>query len=253
MEVKKSEAITELLRTLPKKETVQEICIQSIEIIKNIEIYDASTISIFNQKGILKLKAGFGFDNKVKKPTEGIDYTKLLDSFSKKKLIKIMDWKTKKTLHHYFPELSKLSSVGLFPIINNNRLIGVITIGYNNPTKLTSNQERFLNIIGNIISNYLINNIFLNKLKSQITQLQEVMKATRHNFANDLQSITLGLELISTTNLTEEQQKFIRILNNAKISAVKKIEDLRSMKNDLEREVEIDIGLKLNEKKGRTE
>ncbi len=66
MEIKNTEAITELLRVLPKKETVQDISIQSIEVIKNLEIYDASTISIFNEEGILKLKSGYGYDSDVK-------------------------------------------------------------------------------------------------------------------------------------------------------------------------------------------
>ncbi|MHA1503727.1 MAG: hypothetical protein ACTSPT_00895 [Candidatus Heimdallarchaeota archaeon] len=248
MEVKNTEAITELLRVLPEKETVQDISIQSIEIIKNLEIYDTSTISIFNEEGILKLKSGYGYDSDVKEPSEDIDYTNLLELFSESKFVKIMDWKTNQTLRPYFPELSELSCVGLFPIIDQEKLIGIFTIGYKNPTKITPIKERFLNIIGCIISNYLIYNLFLNNLKSHITHLQDVMKSTRHNFANDLQSITLGLELISSTNLTEEQEKFVKILNNAKISSINKIDDLRSMKNDLEREVEINIGLKLNEK-----
>ena len=73
MEVKNSGAIIELLKTLPEKETVQEICIKSIEVIKKLEIYDVSTISIFNQDGILKLKSGFGFDNKVKEEAKRYD------------------------------------------------------------------------------------------------------------------------------------------------------------------------------------
>ena len=253
MEVKNSGAITELLTTLPEKETVQEICIQSIEIIKNLDLYDASTISIFNQEGILKLKSGYGFDSDVKESSGDIDYSILLNLFSECKLVEIKDWKTKNSLHQYFPELTKLSCVGLFPIIYQEKLIGVFSIGYKNPTKLVPIQARFLNIAGNIISNYLIHNLFLKNQKSHIKELQEVLKSTRHNFANDLQSITLGLELISTTNLSEEQEKFVRILNNAKISAIKKIDDLRSMKNDLERDVEINIGLKLNEKNEENE
>lgn len=247
MEVKYSKAIIELLKILPEKETVQDICIQSIEIIKQMQVYDASTISIFNDEGILKLKSGYGYESDVKGSSEDINYNDLIELFSEKKFVKIMDWNAKQNLHQYFPELKKLSCVGLFPIINDNKLIGVFTIGCQNPTKLTSTKERVLNTIGNIVGNNLIYILYLNNLKSQNAHLQEVMKSTRHNFANDLQSITLGLELISSTNLSEEQEKFVRILNNAKISAIKKIDDLRSMKNDLEREVEIDIGLKLDE------
>ncbi|MHA1125231.1 MAG: hypothetical protein ACTSO7_04930 [Candidatus Heimdallarchaeota archaeon] len=248
MEVKNSEAIIELLRILPEKETVQDICIQSIKIIKNLQEYDASTISIFNEKGIFKLKSGYGYESNVKEPSKETDYTNLLKLFSESKLVKIADWNTKQSLHLYFPELSELSCVGLFPIMDQKKLYGVFTIGCEKPTKLTPTKERFLSTVGFIINNYLIYNLFLNNLKSHTAHLQEVLKSTRHNFANDLQSITLGLELIASTNLSDEQQKFVRILNNAKISSIKKIDDLRSMKNDLEREVEIDIGLKFDEK-----
>ena len=248
MEAKKTEAITDLLRILPEKETVQGICTQSIDILKGIKEFDASTISIFNDEGILKLKSGYGYISDVKEPSSDIGYTALLELFPENKWVILAEWKIKKTLPKNFPELSKLNTIALFPIINDKKLIGVITVGYKKPTKFSVEKMRFLNTIGYIISNYLISLLYLNDLKSHLAHLQEVIKSMRHNFANDLQSITLGLELISSTNLTEEQQKFVRILNNAKTSAIKRIADLRSMKSDLEREVKINIGLKLDEK-----
>ena len=66
--------------------------------LKGIKEFDASTISIFNDEGILKLKSGYGYISDVKEPSSDIGYTTLLDLFSENKWVVLAEWKTKKTL-----------------------------------------------------------------------------------------------------------------------------------------------------------
>jgi hypothetical protein len=65
----------------------------------------------------------------------------------------------------------------------------------------------------------------------------------RHDFANDLQSIAMALELLTFTDLSEDQQKYVRILEKAKVSAVEKIRELKQLKIKYEKEIDPVIGI----------
>ena len=243
MEAKLIDGITSLLMNLPQMESTQDVCRFSIDIIKGVNEFDSATISLFTKEGVLQLKSGFGFTNDTKQIVEDIDYSSLLDFFDSENKSKFTLWNKMKKLSQYIPELAKLGIVIVFPIISKIKLVGVIAVGNKKEQNISQEKQSFLDIIGAIINNQVIHSLYTGELTTRVTHFKEVMKSSRHNFANNLQSIALGLELLSSTNLTEEQQKFVKILTNAKNSAIKEIDDLRNMKNDLEREVEINIGL----------
>jgi len=67
----------------------------------------------------------------------------------------------------------------------------------------------------------------------------------RHDFANDLQSLSMALELLATTNLSDDQEKYVKILEKSKNSAIEKLQELKQLKDKYEKNIDFFIGIPL--------
>jgi Rps23 Pro-64 3,4-dihydroxylase Tpa1-like proline 4-hydroxylase len=156
------------------------------------------------------------------------------------------DRKKEQELQPIFSEFTNQSTVILLPLVFKRHLCGIMLFGYSQPIQLTNQQKQIIGIIRNLMNPNLIAGNIINNLQEKITFYQKIMKDIRHDFANDLQSLALAIELLNTTQLNEEQQKYLGVLTKAKDKAVERIMELKKLKN---KEEEVNsLGLLLAEK-----
>ena len=142
-----------------------------------------------------------------------------------------------------FPKLSTIQTIAIVPIIYKGTLLGFLSMGYRKEKKFVHGELLFFETLGiylgELIGNFLINSNY----QKHVTELSNVLKYVRHDFANDIQSIALAVELLEAAELNEEEQKYIRILNKAKDSSVNRIKELKQSKQKHEEEVTVGIGI----------
>ncbi|NHJ03972.1 MAG: GAF domain-containing protein [Candidatus Heimdallarchaeota archaeon] len=241
--------LNRLTESLNYSNSIQKSCEEIILIIKNCLYYNLATIHLFNEKGKLQLRGNFGIEIfQEKELIDKIDYNILADKFEKqKKPIFYTIWKEEKELSTIFIEFRNLKSIAILPIIFNKRLIGTMGVGYINKHEFGISEIRTLEVTAKVISDFLGMHILQTNYQKQLDELNGTIKMMRHDFANDIQSFSLALELLTPSELTDDQQKYIRILNNAKNSAVKKLTELKGLKEKHEKTIEINIGIMFKE------
>ncbi|MFW9922100.1 MAG: hypothetical protein ACFFDW_02300 [Candidatus Thorarchaeota archaeon] len=235
-------ALNSLVQLFYEDRTLQKICEVSIEIIKNNLRFDLGTLRLFNYDNKLLLRANFGLSSFE---AHEISLDNVIKLFPDGNAKYIHDDTNFIELRESFNEISSGSSFIINPIIFRKQVIGFLTVGYNSPHKFSSQEMLSINLYTNIFGCNLARKLLIENFQSQTDKLKEITKQLRHDFANDIQSIALALELLTPTDLTEEQQKYVKILNNAKQSAIDKISDLRSQKQNYEKDIIIDFGYRI--------
>ncbi|HUU78914.1 MAG TPA: GAF domain-containing protein [candidate division Zixibacteria bacterium] len=239
--------LNRLTESLNYGNSIQKSCEEIILIIKNCLYYNLATIHLFNEKGKLQLRGNFGIDIFPEKELiDKVDFRLLAEKFEKQqKPIFFTAWKEEKELSTIFIEFKKLRSIAILPIIFNKRLLGTIGVGYLNKHEFGISEIRTLEVTAKLISDFLGMYILHTYYQKQVDELNRIIKMVRHDFANDIQSISLALELLTPSELNDNQQKYISILNNAKNSAIKKLTELKGLKEKHEKTIEINIGIPL--------
>ena len=107
--------------------------------------------------------------------------------------------------------------------MQNNYLIGHFAFGYFNVHEFTKEEQIHIKLLGSALSPLIYTKLINENKNSKIDELTESLRQVRHDFANDIQSLALALELLASTELSEDQAKYLNILTNAKESAINRI------------------------------
>jgi len=205
--------------------------------------FDYLAVYIFGNDNKFRIK--HKMDKKLELPNE-IDNLKIITSFFIENSLKF--YKKKKfdgEIFDLFSKIKKIGSMILAPLIKKKHIYGFIWLAIREDNKYKPNLT-IMNIIIQIINCYLSNMLLLEEVIKHNKELQEIAKAMRHDFANDLQSIAMVNELLLTTELNNDQRRFVRLLGNAKDSATEKLAKIKQLKEKFEKEIDYSIGLPLN-------
>ncbi len=209
--------------------------------------YDSIIIFIFDFLENLQVKTKVGLEISIDESDSNPKKNDLLKSlFNDKTMRSFHNWKGEMELQKIFFKSPQIMSVSIIPLISKNRILGFITIGNSAKYEFSEEENRILQILSQMISYYVENLLFQEDLLKQNEVLKGITKQMRHDFANDIQSMAMAIELLTTTELSEEQEKFTRILNNSKNAAIEKLQELKRLKNKFEKKVELSLGLTID-------
>ena len=238
--------LSKLSESITRENTIQKSCEEIMKSIHDTLFYDLATIHLFNIEGKLQLRANFGIGTQNENRNQELNLEIFKKKFGEKgKVLFIRDWNNETELKDYFIELHGVKSLAVLPLIFSVYLVGIICVGYKKTHEFKITEIKTLEITSVIISEFMGSEIIIREAKDRLDNLSTLTKSMRHDFANDIQSIALALELISSTNLTQDQQKYIRILNNAKNSAIEKLTELKNLKQKHESDINSILGLYL--------
>ncbi len=244
--------LTQCLNELAKKvqtcKTTQKLTEETVKVIQKHLFYDAVVVHLFNVDLKLQLRANYGINiQKEIEQKKTLDYNIIIENLSVQKLYIYQDWIKRTEYHKLIPELTGFQSVAITPLIFKRRILGLVTIGYRKKQSFSHDEIIFFENVSILTSTSIGNLILQTNFQKRVDELQDTIKHIRHDFANDIQSIALALELLSTAELSEDQKKYIRILNKAKDSSITKITELKRLKIQHEENVDIDIGIPIKE------
>ena len=233
-------------KTLGIAKSLDEIFKETIAIFESNFSYDSINIFVidFTEKLQEKVKTG----NKTFKqlPSKSLDNIKSLTEIIQEKGSKqIKNWQEEKELHSIFFDSDLIKSVLLIPLFSNDQIFGFIAIGETTDYTFSENEIILLETIGHLVSYNVYQFLFQENMQKQNNELKEITKQMRHDFANDLQSLSMALELLGTTNLSKEQEKYLRIIEKSKNSAIEKLQELKQLKEKFEKDVDFVIGIPL--------
>ncbi|MBK5112471.1 MAG: GAF domain-containing protein [Candidatus Heimdallarchaeota archaeon] len=245
-EFEKLDLFTGITKTLGTKDSLDEILKETMAVLEKNLNYKSIILYVFDFTEKLQIKAKIGIDTYKHTPSKTVDEIALLKGIAHGKCVKEYDnWEEQMELHSIFYDSSLIKSVLLVPLLSKNHLFGFITIGETTDYKFTENEFTLFEAIGQLVSYNINHFIFQENVQKQNNELKDVTKRMRHDFANDLQSIAMALELLESTDTNEEQKKYVRILEKAKVSAIEKLQELKQLKDKYEKDVDFFIGLPL--------
>ena len=245
---KLTQCLNELAKVLQICNTTQKLTEETVSVIQNYLFYDAVAIHLFNLEQKLQLRANYGINiQKEIEKTKTQDYDIITKNISEQKLFIYQDWIKRSDYHKLLPEFNGFKSVAIIPLIFKKRILGLATIGYRKKQNFSHNEIILFESISILVSTSIGNLILHDNYQKRVDELQDSIKHIRHDFANDVQSIALALELLASTDLSEDQKKYNRILNKAKDSSITKIMELKRLKMQHEENVIFDIGLPIKE------
>jgi len=232
----------ELIKTLEATETLDHLFSVAIQQLESYLDYNLIAILMFDAEENLEMKHCSNMEVKQGEKNQIKDKELFKKEFQEKQL-KIYYRKQNKELLKTFFLPKSVKKVVIAPFITKNRLVGFLCLGKHDDSPISDEEKLLLEACAFSIS-FTINNLIVRKeLTKQNKKLQIIAKKIRHDFANDLQSIGMTIELLLTTELSDEQSKFIRLLKNAKDSAVRRLKEFKELKNEFEKEVQTPYGL----------
>ena len=229
-------------------ELQQEMSLEEIyELINSMFInklsYDIVAIYIFENDKKFEIKNKI--DKKIQLPKEIVNLKIVADFFKDKTLRIIKKKKIRNEFLELFNKVEKIKTTILVPLITNEHIYGIIWLAIKEDNKYKPDIIN-VNILVQMINCALGNLLLLKQVIIHNKELQSIAKAMRHDFANDLQSIAMVNELLLTTELNNDQARFVRLLGNAKDSATEKLMKIKQLKDKFEKEIDYTIGLSLN-------
>ncbi|MCK5158485.1 MAG: hypothetical protein KAR08_04985 [Candidatus Heimdallarchaeota archaeon] len=248
----KGEAINKLdlfsgfSKTLGTANSLDEIFKKTMAIFESNFTYDSIIIFVidFTEKMQEKVKTGIRTFRHI--PSKSLDNIKsLTEILQGKGVMQIKNWQEEKELQAIFFESDLIKSVLLIPLLSNKQIFGFITIGESSDYTFSDNEIILFETIGHLVSYNVCHFLFQENMQKQNNELKEITKRMRHDFANDLQSLSMALELLATTNLSDDQEKYVRILEKSKNSAIVKLQELKQLKDKYEKDVDFFIGIPL--------
>lgn len=233
-------------KTLGTANSLDEIFKKTMAIFGSNFIYDSIIIFVFDFTGKLQEKVKTGIKTFKHLPSKSLNNIKSLRKIIQEKRAKqIKNWQEEKELHTIFFDSDLIKSVLLIPLFSSNQIFGFITIGETIDYTFSENEIILLETIGHLVSYNVCHFLFQENMQKQNNELKEITKRMRHDFANDLQSLSMALELLATTNLSDDQKKYLRILEKSKNSAIGKLQELKQLKDKYEKDVDFFIGIPL--------
>ncbi|MHA1213009.1 MAG: GAF domain-containing protein [Candidatus Heimdallarchaeota archaeon] len=245
-EINEMKIFYDFSKNLQKISSLDDIYKKIISIFTKTLPYDLAILYMFDftERLLVKEKTGIEVNSEIfSDDPANLDLLK--SKFKEPKIYIYNKWNTENELHKLFFKADQIFTVALIPYIAHNHILGFLCIGSKEPYTFTPNEILLLESIVCTTSRFLGYVLINEILSSHNQELRNIAKNMRHDFANDVQSIALSIELLHSTELTEEQSKFVRILGNAKNSAVDKINELRKLKKKFEDEIPFNFGLPL--------
>ncbi|MEA2070879.1 MAG: hypothetical protein U9O98_06260 [Asgard group archaeon] len=190
-------------------------------------------IQLFNQyfENIKNVSIGTKLENKK-------NISKIEDFFPEKKIYYYPKWSQHQDLRKIHPELEEAKSVMIYPLTFNKKIIGLIEFGLEEKTNSLEKDREYFNFICLLFNIVLEQIMFRDFYLKQNNKLKQITKDMRHDLSNDLQSIALAFELLQTTEITKDQQKYFQILGRGKEEAINKIQKLKDMKDKTEESID---------------
>ncbi|HUT81748.1 MAG TPA: GAF domain-containing protein [Candidatus Bathyarchaeia archaeon] len=243
-EINAAKILYDFTQTMQDINSLEDIYKKTIALFKNKLPYDLAIFYMFDFTEKLVVKEKSGIDVNSDMYSDSPTNLFLLQSrFNKQQLQIIEKWKDQKELQKLFFVSDIIQTVVLLPFITANRILGFLCIGLKSGYDFKDNEKALLETIGYITVNSLRSYLLIEALNNHNQVLRNIAKNMRHDFANDIQTISLTIELFSVTELSDDQNKYLRLLNNAKNSAIEKLNELKSLKNKFDDEIEIVLGL----------
>lgn len=244
--INKLDLFSGFTKTLGTANSLDEIFKEAMAIFKSNFAYDSIIIYVIDFTQKLQEKAKTGIKTFKHLPAKSLDKIKLLRKITKEKSAKqIKNWQKEKELQTIFFDSDLIKSVLLIPLFSSNQIFGFITLGETTDYTFSENEIMLLEIIGHLVSYNVCHFLFQENMQKQNNELKEITKRMRHDFANDLQSLSMALELLVTTNLSDDQKKYVRILEKSKNSAIEKLQELKQLKEKYEKDIDFFIGIPL--------
>jgi len=233
-------------KTLGTADSLDEIFKETMAIFESNFTYDSIIIFVFDFTEKLQEKVKIGIKTVKQLPSKSLDNIKsLTEIFREKGSKQIKNWQKEKELHTIFFDSDLIKSVLLIPLSSKNQIFGFITIGETTDYAFSEKEIILLETIGHLVSYNVCHFLFQENLQKQNNELKEITKRMRHDFANDLQSLSMALELLATTNLSDDQEKYVKILEKSKNSAIEKLQELKQLKDKYEKNIDFFIGIPL--------
>jgi len=240
--ISKIELFNEFLKVVGSVKTLEDFFTEILEVLNIIFPFDLITILTFNT---ISQEINYKTTNisplKIKSKPLG-DSSTLVRIAKENGVKQLIDWQKQKELQKLL-EVQKIKSTIIIPLKTDKFIFGFLILGDMKNFEFSSDELKLFETLGYLISCNIDNFLTKENLNEQNIELKEVTRQMRHDFANDLQSIAMALELLASTDLNEDQQKYVKILDKAKISAVEKIRQLKQLKIKYETKVDPIIGI----------
>jgi len=244
--INKLDLFNRFSKTIGTANSLDEIFKETMVVFESNFTYDSIVIFVFDFTEKLQIKVKSGIEIFKHLPSKSSVDIKLLREITQGKSVKqINNWQEEKELQTIFFKSNLIKSVLLIPLSSNNHLFGFITIGETTEYTFSKNEIILFETIGHLVSYNVNHFLFQENMQKQNNELKEITKRMRHDFANDFQSLSMALELLATTDLSDDQKKYVRILEKAKISAIEKLQELKQLKEKYEKNDDFFIGILL--------
>ncbi|MBN1330760.1 MAG: hypothetical protein JXA54_14910 [Candidatus Heimdallarchaeota archaeon] len=231
-------------RSMQEINSLEDIYKKTITLFKKELPYDLTIFYMFDftERLVVKEKSGIDVNSDIFSDSSS-NLSLLQSSFNKQQIQIFQNWKKHEELQKLFFVSDIIQTVALIPFITSNRILGFLCIGTKSNHVFLDNEKALLETIGYITVNSLRSYLLIEALNNHNQALRNIAKNMRHDFANDMQTISLTIELFNTTELSDDQNKYLRLLNNAKNSAIEKLSELKNLKNKFEDDIEVCLGL----------
>jgi len=244
--INKLDLFSGFTKTLGTANSLDEIFKEAMAIFESNFTYDSIIIFVIDFTEKLQEKVRTGIKTFKQLPTKSLDNIKSLKKITQEKSVRqIKNWQEEKELQTIFFDSDLIKSVLLIPLYSKNKIFGFITIGETTEYAFSENEIILHETIGHLVSFNISHFLFEKNMQKQNNELKEITKRMRHDFANDLQSLSMALELLATTNLSDNQKKYVRILEKAKNSVIEKLQELKQLKEKYEKDIDFLIGIPL--------
>lgn len=226
------ERLCELYQHLGEMGSSKEVIVKTTNKMKEWLLFDAIAIYLLDKKKVFFMKVNSELQEHELSSPNPFD----IDLFERHSPLIYEQWLQESKFSQRLIELQNFTSVVLLPWITKDKLQGVVAYATQNRHSFSQQEVVIMKIVSHSLKSIIDCLLYQEFLEKNNEQLKGITKKMRHDFANDIQAIALGLELLSTTELDEEQEKYVKILDKSKTSATKKLLELKKLKKEVEKD-----------------
>jgi hypothetical protein len=225
------EIVSELIQEIGTTETVTEFVRTTIKNLKKYLPLDFLQIYYISTDNLISKSSSFNGLEEVDFSTA--EFKTILQKYFTANELKFYKNDTlQPDLLELIDKKETMSSIVAFqPLISKGQLLGIIIFGLEK--SVVEIKQEFKIALKNIIEfieTMLFNRLQIERLSKENEVFRGQTKKMRHDFANDLQSISLTIELLDGTDFTDDQKKYLDILNRAIDKANEKIRLMKKQK-----------------------
>ncbi|MBD3189517.1 MAG: GAF domain-containing protein [Candidatus Heimdallarchaeota archaeon] len=224
--------LSQLFQSWREIRSIKDTFTETTRIIEQLLDYDMAVLYLLGEKGLCFIKTTGELEERELQ-TQKILNEKLFKNSSP--LIYEAGFQ-ESTISQQFDELQDIASVILIPLLNKKGLQGILACASKERHSFSSQELLITQIIADALNSRISILLYQEFLEQNNKELRSITKRMRHDFANDIQALALGMELLATTELNKEQKKYVEILDKSITSATKKLRELKELKKKVERD-----------------